>query len=116
MEFVKEEIFGPVAVVIKFKGEDDISSWNSESEYPYGLMASFFRKDMTHGVQVANKVQAGIVWVNCMNSLYPNVPYGGFKHSGIGRKCGQLEYVLETWVVASFLSSLRARHLRKANF
>ena len=94
-EFVKEEIFGPVAVIMKFKDEDDIL--NSENESSYGLTASFFTKDLTRGVKVANKVQAGTVWVNCMNSLYPNVPYGGIKQSGIGRECGQ--YALDTCVV-----------------
>jgi aldehyde dehydrogenase (NAD+) len=103
-EFVNEEIFGPVAIVIKFKDEDDIV--NSENKSSYGLTASFFTKDLTRGVQVANKVQAGIVWVNCINSLYPNVPYGEVKQSGIGRECGQ--YALDTCVIAPF-SILTAR-------
>ena len=102
MEFVKEEIFGPVAVIIKFRDEDDIL--NSENESPYGLTASFFTKDLTRGVQVANKVQAGTVWVNCINTLYPNVPYGGVKQSGIGRECGQ--YALDTCVVVCSLFSI----------
>jgi aldehyde dehydrogenase (NAD+) len=97
MEFVKEEIFGPVAVIIKFENEDDILELEDNSLY--GLTASFFTKDLTRGVQVANKLQAGTVWVNCMNTLYPNVPYGGFKQSGIGRECGQ--YALDTWVIYS---------------
>ena len=92
MEFLNEEIFGPVAVIIKFRDEDDILK--SENESSFGLTASFFTKDLTRGIQVANNVQAGTVWINCMNSLYPNVPYGGFKQSGIGRECGQ--YALDT--------------------
>jgi aldehyde dehydrogenase (NAD+) len=114
MEFVEEEIFGPVAVNIKFKDEDDVL--NSESEAPYGLTAFFLMKDLTRGVQVANKVQPGTVWVNCINSQYPNVPYGGFKQSGIGRECGQYPLDSDMSVVALFLSSPRARHLREANF
>ncbi|KAH9991002.1 aldehyde dehydrogenase domain-containing protein [Russula vinacea] len=93
MGFVKEEIFGPVAVIIKFENEDDVLELEDNSLY--GLTASFFTKDLTRGVQVANKLQAGTVWVNCMNTLYPNVPYGGFKQSGIGRECGQ--YALDTY-------------------
>jgi aldehyde dehydrogenase (NAD+) len=95
MDFVKEEIFGPVAVIIKFENEDDVLE--SENNSLYGLTASFFTKDLTRGVQFANKLQAGTVWVNCVNTLYPNVPYGGFKQSGIGRECGQ--YALDTCVI-----------------
>ncbi|KAI0280872.1 Aldehyde/histidinol dehydrogenase [Russula aff. rugulosa BPL654] len=85
-EFVNEEIFGPVAIVIKFKDEDDI-----------GLL---FHEGHDARSPVANKVQAGTVWVNCINSLYPNVPYGGVKQSGIGRECDQ--YALDTCVIAPF--------------
>lgn len=97
MKIVSEEIFGPVAIIIKFEKEDDI--FEPESNSLYGLTASFFTKDLTRGVQVANKLQAGTVWVNCINTLYPNVPYGGFKQSGIGRECGQ--YALDTCVIHS---------------
>jgi aldehyde dehydrogenase (NAD+) len=95
MKIVTEEIFGPVAVILKFEKEDDVLE--PESHSLYGLTASFFTNDLTRGVQIANKLQAGTVWVNCMNTLYPNVPYGGFKQSGIGRECGQ--YALDTYVV-----------------
>ena len=105
MEIVKEEMFGPVAVIIKFEDQDDVLALANDS--PYGLAASFFTKDLTRGVQVANKLQAGTVWVNCVNQLYPGVPYGGFKQSGIGRECGQ--YALDTCVV--HILSHRARDL-----
>jgi aldehyde dehydrogenase (NAD+) len=95
MRIVKDEIFGPIAVVIKFTDEKDVL--DAEETSMQGLTASFFTKDLTHGVEVANKLQAGTVWVNCMNTLYPNVPFGGYRQSGIGRECGQ--YALDTCVV-----------------
>ncbi|KAH9958072.1 aldehyde dehydrogenase [Russula dissimulans] len=93
MRIVKDEIFGPIAVVIKFTDEKDVL--DAEETSMQGLTASFFTKDLTHGVEVANKLQAGTVWVNCMNTLYPNVPFGGYRQSGIGRECGQ--YALDTY-------------------
>jgi len=93
MDIVKEEMFGPVAVIIKFEDEDGVLALANDS--PYGLAASFFTKDITRWIKVANKLQAGTVWVNCVNELYPGVPYGGFKQSGIGRECGQ--YALDTY-------------------
>ncbi len=95
MEFVKEEIFGPVAVIIKFDDDETVLELANDSQY--GLAASFFTKNLNRAVNVANKLQAGTVWVNCVNILHPGVPYGGFKQSGIGRECGQ--YALDTCVV-----------------
>jgi len=92
MNIVNNEIFGPIAIVIKFKHEEEVL--DAENKSMQGLTASFFTKDLTRGVEVANKLQAGTVWVNCMNTLYPNVPFGGYKQSGIGRECGQ--YALDT--------------------
>jgi acyl-CoA reductase-like NAD-dependent aldehyde dehydrogenase len=97
MDIVKEEMFGPVAIIIKFVDEDEVMKLANDSMY--GLTASFFTKDLKRGVQVANKLQAGTVWVNCVNMFHPGVPYGGFKQSGIGRECGQ--YALDTCVVSS---------------
>jgi aldehyde dehydrogenase (NAD+) len=102
MEIVKEEMFGPVAVLIKFEDEDEVLRLANDNQF--GLTASFFTKDLQRGIQVANKLQAGTVWVNCVNMLHPGVPYGGFKESGIGRECGQ--YALDTYVVHIFTRGL----------
>lgn len=100
MDIVQEEMFGPVAVVIKFADEDEVVRLANDPLY--GLTASFFTKDLKRGVQVANRLQVGTVWVNCVNVLHPGVPYGGFKQSGIGRECGQ--YALDTCVVSTIRS------------
>ncbi|KAL8277189.1 hypothetical protein RQP46_010437 [Phenoliferia psychrophenolica] len=86
MRIVKEEIFGPVVVVSKFKDEADIIAQANDSMY--GLAAAVFSRDITRAISTANKLQAGTVWVNCYNQLHSQVPFGGFKQSGIGRELG----------------------------
>jgi len=91
MRIVQEEIFGPVCVIIKFEDEEDVL--RQANDTLYGLAAAVFTRDISRGIQVAHKLQAGTAWINCVNSLNPNVPFGGYKQSGIGRECG--EYALE---------------------
>ncbi|KAF8472252.1 aldehyde dehydrogenase domain-containing protein [Russula ochroleuca] len=93
MRIVQEEIFGPVCVIIKFENEEDVLRQANDSLY--GLAAAVFTKDITRGIQFAHSLHAGTAWINCTNSLYPNVPFGGFKQSGIGRELG--EYALNNY-------------------
>ncbi|KAH9855742.1 aldehyde dehydrogenase [Lenzites betulinus] len=86
MKIVQEEIFGPVCVVIKFKDEDDIVAQANDTIY--GLAASVYSQNVTRALSTAHKIRAGTVWVNTANMLYPQVPFGGFKQSGIGRELG----------------------------
>jgi aldehyde dehydrogenase (NAD+) len=88
MDIVREEIFGPVAIVVEYSElKNEVTEPENRSQH--GLTASLFTRDLTRGVEVANELQAGTVWINCMNKLHPNVPFGGFKQSGIGRECGE---------------------------
>lgn len=96
MRIVKEEIFGPVGVVIKFRDEDDIIAQANDTVY--GLAAAVFTRDINKAVRTANALKAGTVWVNCVNSLHPAVPFGGYKQSGIGRELG--EYALAKCVAS----------------
>ncbi|KAI0280871.1 aldehyde dehydrogenase [Russula aff. rugulosa BPL654] len=93
MRIVQEEIFGPVCVIIRFEDEDDVL--RQANDTLYGLAAAVFTKDITRAIQVAHKLHAGTVWVNCTNSYYTNVPFGGYKQSGIGREQG--EYCLSNY-------------------
>ncbi|KAH8983460.1 aldehyde dehydrogenase [Lactarius akahatsu] len=93
MRIVKEEIFGPVGVIIKFKDEED--ALRQANDTLYGLAAAVFTKDITRGIQFAHKLEAGTMWINCVNSLHPNVPFGGYKQSGVGRELG--EYALNNY-------------------
>nr|AKS10559.1 aryl-aldehyde dehydrogenase [Trametes cinnabarina] len=93
MKIVREEIFGPVCVVIKFKDDDDIVAMANDTIY--GLAASVFSQNVTRALSTAHKIRAGTVWVNTANMLYPQVPFGGYKQSGIGRELG--EYALANY-------------------
>jgi len=93
MKIVQEEIFGPVGVVIKFKDEDDIIKLANDTVY--GLAAAVFSQNINRALSTAHKLKAGTAWVNCANVLNPNVPFGGFKQSGIGRELG--EYALANY-------------------
>ncbi|KAH6904624.1 aldehyde dehydrogenase [Coprinopsis sp. MPI-PUGE-AT-0042] len=93
MKIVREEIFGPVGVVIKFEDEEDVIKQANDSMY--GLAAAVFSQDINRAITTAHKMQAGTVWVNCANQLHANVPFGGFKQSGIGRELG--EYALHNY-------------------
>ncbi|KIY53157.1 aldehyde dehydrogenase [Fistulina hepatica ATCC 64428] len=93
MKIVQEEIFGPVGVVIKFKDEEDVLRQANDSIY--GLAAAVFTKDIQKALSTAHRLQAGTAWINCYNQLHPNVPFGGYKQSGIGRELG--EYALHNY-------------------
>ncbi|CAG7846154.1 Aldehyde dehydrogenase Short=ALDDH; Short=ALDH [Serendipita indica DSM 11827] len=93
MTICREEIFGPVVVVSKFEDEKDIIKQANDSMY--GLAAAVFSRDITRALTVANKLQAGTVWVNCYNQLNPQLPFGGYKASGFGRELG--EYALQNY-------------------
>ncbi|KAI6034639.1 aldehyde dehydrogenase [Pisolithus microcarpus] len=93
MCIVKEEIFGPVSVVIKFKDEEDIV--RQANDTVYGLAAAVFTKDVNRAITTAHKLKAGTVWVNCYGLADPNTPFGGYKQSGIGREMG--EYALANY-------------------
>ncbi|KAJ7877451.1 aldehyde dehydrogenase [Mycena leptocephala] len=90
MKIVKEEIFGPVGVVIKFEDEDDVV--RQANDTLYGLAAGVFSQDIDRAIRTAHRIQAGTVWVNCFNQFGPNIPFGGYRQSGIGREMG--EYAL----------------------
>jgi len=94
MKIVREEIFGPVGVVIKFKDEEDVI--RQANDTLYGLAAALFTQNLNRAIKTAHRLQAGTVWVNCVNQLNTQVPFGGFKQSGIGRELG--EYALHKYV------------------
>ncbi|KAF8811531.1 ALDH-like protein [Phlegmacium glaucopus] len=93
MKIVKEEIFGPVAVVIKFKDEAEVVEMANNTTY--GLAAHLFTQNVSRAIRMAHAVEAGSTWVNCAQSVDLNVPFGGYKQSGIGRELG--EYALDTY-------------------
>lgn len=87
MRIGKEEIFGPVQQLIKFKTMEEVIE--KANKTTYGLAAAIFTKDINKVMTYSSRVRAGTVWVNCYNVLRANCPFGGFKKSGIGRELGE---------------------------
>lgn len=93
MRIAREEIFGPVQQLIKFKTIEEVIERANNSEY--GLAAAVYSKDIDKINTVIQGVKAGTVWVNCYNIIDAQAPFGGYKMSGNGRELG--EYGLEAY-------------------
>jgi betaine-aldehyde dehydrogenase len=94
MDIVKEEIFGPVLLVMKFSSEDEAVLQANNSDY--GLAASIWTKDKIKAERVAKQLKCCTVWINTYGGFYNEAPYGGYKKSGFGRELGEegfLEYM-----------------------
>jgi len=87
MKIAREEIFGPVMSILKFKSIDEVVDRANRSEY--GLAAAVWTRDIGKAHAIANRVRAGTVWVNCFDVFDAAAPFGGFKQSGIGRELGE---------------------------
>ncbi|GAA1866636.1 aldehyde dehydrogenase [Actinomadura bangladeshensis] len=85
MRIAREEIFGPVLVLIPYEDEADAIKIANDSDY--GLGGSVWTSDVDHGVDVARRIRTGSCGVN-MYTLDPNTPFGGYKNSGMGRELG----------------------------
>ncbi|MES9609084.1 MULTISPECIES: aldehyde dehydrogenase [Actinomadura] len=85
MRIAREEIFGPVLVLIPYEDEADAVRIANDSDY--GLGGSVWTSDVDHGVEVARRIRTGSCGVN-MYTLDPNTPFGGYKNSGLGRELG----------------------------
>jgi len=84
MRFVREEIFGPVMAVLTFDSEDEVVTRANDTVY--GLAAGVFTSDLTRAHRVAAALEAGTVWINTYNLTPIEMPFGGYKQSGIGRE------------------------------
>ncbi len=87
MRVVREEIFGPVLVVMPYTELDDVVRWANDSMY--GLGASIWSNDLSKVHRLIPRIKAGTVWVNCHNMLDASMPFGGYKQSGFGREMGK---------------------------
>ena len=84
MRVAQEEIFGPVAVVIKFKTEAEVIQMANDSSY--GLGGAVWTQNLNRALRVAQSIETGRVWVNTYNQIPEGAPFGGYKQSGIGRE------------------------------
>ncbi len=86
LDIVREEMFGPVLSVIRFKDERDAIRLANDTRF--GLAAGLFTRDIGRALRVTKSLRTGIVWVNTYRMVSPMAPFGGFKDSGHGRESG----------------------------
>ena len=100
-----EEIFGPVVCVNPFDTEAEALQLANDSEF--GLAAAVMSRDLQRCERIAHALQAGIVWINCSQPAFSELPWGGVKRSGIGRELGEwgLGNYLETKQITRYESS-----------
>ena len=84
MEICREEIFGPVLSILSFDSEDEVIERANNTSF--GLSAGVFTNDIKRGHRVIHQLQAGTCWINNYNITPIELPFGGNKHSGIGRE------------------------------
>ena len=86
MTIVREEIFGPVMSLLTFEGEDEVVGRANATEF--GLAAGVFTRDLARAHRVIARLQAGTCWINNYNITPIEMPFGGYKQSGLGRENG----------------------------
>ncbi|HOZ57748.1 MAG TPA: aldehyde dehydrogenase [Nakamurella multipartita] len=96
MRIAQEEIFGPVATVVPFDTEADAIAMANDNRFALG--AGVWTRDLARGHRVADKIVAGMVWVNDHHRLEPSLPWGGVKESGIGKDAGTESFDDFTWI------------------
>lgn len=82
----REEVFGPVLAVRSFASGDEAVAVANDSDY--GLVATIVTADAARAGRVAARLEAGHIWINSIQMIFPNTSWGGFKQSGIGRELG----------------------------
>jgi aldehyde dehydrogenase (NAD+) len=87
MRIAQEEVFGPVLAVIPFKDDEDAIAIGND--VVYGLAAGVWTQNIRRALTMAEKLQAGTVWVNTYRAVSYLSPFGGYKRSGLGRESGQ---------------------------
>ncbi|HEX3034856.1 MAG TPA: aldehyde dehydrogenase family protein [Thermodesulfobacteriota bacterium] len=104
-----DEIFGPVVAVMPFKTEEEAIRISNDTVY--GLAGGIWTQNIKRAIRMAKAIKAGYLWVNTYGGIIPEIPYGGFKQSGIGKELGRegLDSYLETKAVNIYLGDKAPR-------
>lgn len=105
MSIVREEIFGPVMMVLEFDDEEEAIRRANATQF--GLSAGVFTQDLNRAHRVIEKLQAGTCWINHYNICPMELPFGGYKHSGIGRENGR--------ITMEYYTQLKSVYVAKGN-
>ncbi|WP_320965596.1 aldehyde dehydrogenase family protein [Enterocloster bolteae] len=84
MRVAQEEIFGPVACILKFRDEDEVIRMANDNAY--GLGGAVWTRDLNRAIRVSRGIETGRMWVNTYNQIPEGSPFGGYKESGIDRE------------------------------
>lgn len=107
MRIAREEVFGPVLCVLTFETDDEAVAMANDTDY--GLAAGFWTTSLARALELPKRLQAGTVWVNAYRVVSYLAPFGGVKHSGIGRENGStaiMEYLEPKSVFLNGISSI----------
>ncbi|KAL2808203.1 Aldehyde/histidinol dehydrogenase [Aspergillus granulosus] len=102
MDIFQQEIFGPFVVVTQFDTEEESVALSNDSAY--GLAAAVFSMNVERVHCIAERLDAGVVWINSSQDADVQMPFGGFKQSGIGRELGEVTLAAYTQEKAIHLS------------
>ncbi|KAJ3569875.1 hypothetical protein NP233_g4768 [Leucocoprinus birnbaumii] len=102
MKIMREEIFGPVCCVVKFRTEEEVLDWANDTTY--GLAANVLTENAARAIRMAHALEAGVIYVNHTIAGDINVPFGGYKQSGLGREMGEEALATYTQVKAVHLN------------
>jgi len=109
MRIAQEEIFGPVACIIKFNSDEEAVAIANDSKY--GLAGGIFSTNHARAERLARGVRTGTMWINTYHNFGAFCPFGGYKQSGVGREFGQSglsEYTqIKRYHIASFPDNIR---------
>jgi betaine-aldehyde dehydrogenase len=103
MTVAREEIFGPVVSVIPFDTEEQAIAIANDT--PYGLSGSLWTRDGARQLRVARALRTGVLGVNTNSSVFVQMPFGGYKQSGVGKELGMHALEHNTELKSVFIST-----------
>ena len=103
-EIFQEEVFGPVTILVPFT--DEAAAIKLANATRFGLSGSVWTRDISKALRVARAVESGVLSINCSNSVHTELPFGGFKESGIGRDLGKSALDAYTEVKTVFVRTI----------